>query len=74
MAIIDKPHDPRQRLAKYGMTPEEIDVWEALGGVAGRLLALPILHPGEREETVRDIQSLQARLLARPGLRVLGGV
>lgn len=62
----------RQRLLAYGMTSEEVDIWLALGKVAGALLKLPILHPNEQIETVQNIHNLQNRLLARAGLRTLG--
>ncbi|GEM85183.1 hypothetical protein [Meiothermus hypogaeus] len=64
--------EERRRLLDYGMTPEEVEIWLALGKVAGTLLKLPTLHPNEQEETVRDIHNLQNRLLARVGLRALG--
>jgi hypothetical protein len=62
----------RQQLSDYGMTDEEIDLWYALGALAGRFLNLPILHPNERSETVVEFHVLQNRLLARPGLRTVG--
>ncbi len=64
--------EERRRLLAYGMTAQEVEIWLALGKVAGALLQLPTLHPSEQEETVRDIHNLQNRLLARPGLRALG--
>ena len=65
---------PQQRgsLAELGMTQAEIDLWYALGEVAGMMLQLPKLHPMERHETAHDFHKLQSRLLARPGLRALG--
>jgi hypothetical protein len=68
------PEDPEgsERLAEYGMTADEIELWFALGRLAGRFLQLPVLHPSERSETVIDIHSIQNRLLARPGLRATG--
>ena len=72
MSDVDPGGGGRERLARFGMTPEEIEAWEALGHVAGRLLALPVLHPNERQETVIDVPPLQSRLLARPGLRAMG--
>ncbi len=64
--------EQRRRLLSYGMTAEEVEIWFALGKVAGDLLNLPVLHPNEREETVRDLHNLQNRLLARVGLRAMG--
>jgi hypothetical protein len=59
-------------LRALGMTEEELGVWTALAEVAGRMLALPQIHPMERTETVSEIHVLQNRLLARPGLRAQG--
>jgi hypothetical protein len=60
------------RLREFGMTQEEIRIWNALAGVAGATLELPVLHPMEREEVASDFHRLQLRLLARPGLRAAG--
>jgi hypothetical protein len=62
----------RERLLAYGMTDEEVNVWQALGAVAGQMLKLPVLHQSEQTEMVHDIHHLQSRLLARPGLRAIG--
>jgi hypothetical protein len=62
----------RAKLAALGMTRDELDLWESVAGVAGRMLDLPILHPMEREETATDFHRIQLRLLARPGLRAQG--
>jgi hypothetical protein len=64
--------EQRRRLLSYGMTAQEVEIWFALGKVAGDLLNLPTLHPSERDETVRDIHNLQTRLLARAGMRAMG--
>ncbi len=53
------------------MTEQEIELWEKLGEVAGRFLALPLLHPMEQKEAVGDLHNLHHRLLARPGLRAI---
>lgn len=63
--------EQRRRLLTYGMTAQEVKIGLALGQVAGDLLDLPVLHPSEREETVRDLHSLQSRLLTRIG-RAMG--
>jgi hypothetical protein len=60
------------RLREFGMTEEELDLWRTLGTVAGRFLALPVLHPLERTEATADFHRIQTRLLARPGLRAAG--
>ena len=63
----------QEQLASFdGMTPEEIAAFEASVELAKRMLALPTLHPMEREEICHDIHKLQMRLLARSGLRALG--
>lgn len=64
--------DGRAELRELGMTDGEIDVWFALANVAGRMLALPVLHPMEQRETATELHALQNRLLARPGLRAQG--
>jgi hypothetical protein len=61
-----------RRLLEFGMTREEVRTWNALAGVAGAMLELPVLHPMEREEVASDFHRLQLRLLARPGLRAAG--
>jgi hypothetical protein len=68
------PNNTQQReaLRRFGMTDTEIDIWFALGDVAGRILQLPELHPNERGETVADLHHIQSRLLARPGMRAQG--
>jgi hypothetical protein len=69
----DRSHaDARTRLAQLGMTEDELELWEAVAAVAGRMLELPVLHPSEREETATDFHRIQLRLLARPGLRAAG--
>lgn len=62
----------RERLSKLGMTEAELDVWYALADAAGKMLKLPVLHPMEQQELVKDFHNLQNRLLARPGLRAVG--
>lgn len=72
MSIEDVRLDQRNNLVEFGMTDDEIDLWEKLADVAGRFLALPVLHPMEQQEAVHDLHNLQARLLGRPGLRAIG--
>lgn len=72
MPRIDNPQQERDSLTKLGMTPVEVEIWDALGKVAGRMLQLPVLHPMEQHETAHDFHKLQLRLLARPGLRAAG--
>ena len=60
----------RRNLVELGMTEAELDVWYALGRVAGAIaFGLPELYPMQREESAQDFHKLQARLLARPVLR-----
>ena len=54
------------------MTPEELELWEELGSLAGRMLGLPVLHPMEQQELATDFHRIQLRLLARAGLRAAG--
>jgi hypothetical protein len=64
--------EARDALAELGMTQDELDLWELVGAAAGRMLALPLLHPMEQQETATDFHRIQLRLLARPGLRAAG--
>src|SRR3712207_989421 len=72
MPLIGNPQPGRDSLARLGMTPAELDIWDALARVAGSMLQLPVLHPMEQHETAHDFHKLQLRLLARPGLRAAG--
>ncbi len=54
------------------LTPAEVEAFTKLAEAASLILKLPVLHPMEREEVCHDIHHLQMRILARPGLRVLG--
>lgn len=64
--------DLMKRLKAAGLTLEEIDAFNHLARSANRILALPELHPMERQEVCHEIHVVQNRLLARPGLRALG--
>ena len=72
MADSDSRQGQRERLTMLGLTDEEIDIWDALADVAGRMLRLSTLHPMEGHEVAHDFHKLQLRLLARPGLRAVG--
>jgi hypothetical protein len=52
-----------------GMTEAEAECWELAGELAGKLLALPELHPMDRQETAHVIHMIQYRLLSRPTYR-----
>jgi hypothetical protein len=64
----------RERLARYGMTDDELELWYATAELAGRMLELP--EPGagtdERHEIVHGLHRIQDQLLARPGRRAAG--
>jgi hypothetical protein len=64
--------DEDKRLAQFGMTEREIELWLAVAGVAERLGQLPELHPTARHEMSHAIARLQDLLLARPGMRAQG--
>ena len=49
-------------LKRFGMTDEEIALWTVVAAAAGRMLALPKLHPMERDETATDFHRIQLRL------------
>jgi hypothetical protein len=68
--------DQRQaRLQRFGMTGEELDLWNAIAELAGRMLELPEATTGsdERHELVHALHRVQDGLLARPGRRTVGG-
>ena len=68
----DEQAEARAALARLGMTEDELELWELIAAAAGRMLALPVLHPMERAELASDFHRIQLRLLARPGLRAAG--
>jgi hypothetical protein len=59
----------RECVIASGMTETEADCWEQAGILAGKLLALPELHPMERQEISSAIHIIQYRLLSRPTYR-----
>jgi hypothetical protein len=68
----DEINNQRENLVELGMTQAELDVWYALGSVAGTMLYLPELYPMQQEEIAHDFHKLQSRLLARPVFRAAG--
>lgn len=46
-------------------TVAEQRAWGALAAAASMYFKLPVVHPSDREEAVRDVHNLQNRLLAR---------
>lgn len=53
------------------ITEKEVEVLDALGKIYNLLISLPVLHPGDLAENVRDIHDLQNRILSRVGLRAM---
>jgi hypothetical protein len=73
--VVDPgPQEARRRLAEFGMTDAEIEVWFATADVAGRLLNLPPISNAdiERHEAVHAAHRVQDFILARPGRRAAG--
>ncbi len=72
---IPDEDERRARLARFGMTDDELALWYATAELAGRMLELP--EPGdgtdERHEIVHGLHRIQDGLLARPGRRAAGG-
>ncbi len=60
------------KMAEAGLTPAEMHAFFTLAGAATEVLALPTLHPMEREEVCHAFHALQNYVLARPGVRALG--
>ena len=70
--LVDPKMKMKKLITKHNMTEKELEAFEAVTKAATLILHLPKLHPMEKEEACHDIHKLQLRLLARPGLRVLG--
>jgi hypothetical protein len=64
-----------QRLERFGMTGEELELWYATADLAGRMLQLaePGAASDERHEIVHGLHRVQDQLLARPGRRAVSG-
>jgi hypothetical protein len=62
----------RDRFLALGFTAQECDVFELVTAAATAVLALPVLHPMDREEFCHAFHVIQDKLLARPGLRAIG--
>jgi hypothetical protein len=62
-----------ERLQRFGMTGEELELWYATAEIAGRMLELPQPDTGsdERHELVHALHRVQDGLLARPGRRAV---
>jgi hypothetical protein len=70
----DKGRDEERKLDRAcvlasGLTEAEADCWELAGELAGKLLALPELHPMDGQEIAQTIHVIQYRLLSRPTYR-----
>ena len=65
----------RERLERFGMSGQELELWYATAELAGRMLELPEFGDGtdERHEIVHGLHRIQDGLLARPGRRATGG-
>jgi hypothetical protein len=65
----------RARLARFGMTDEELALWYATAELAGGMLELPALGTTdeERHDVVHALHRVQDQLLARPGRRAVTG-
>ena len=65
----------RERLERFGLTGDELELWYSTAELAGRMLELPELGTGtdERHEIVHGLHRIQDQLLARPGRRAVGG-
>jgi hypothetical protein len=73
--VVDPgPEEGRRRLAEFGMTDAELDLWFATARVAGGLLNLPGLANAEteRHEAAHAAHRVQEFLLARPARRAIG--
>ena len=53
------------------LTEDEWKCLELIGKVADIFARLPVLHPADMPETVRDIHDIQNRILARPAMRAM---
>lgn len=62
----------RERFLAIGFTSDECDVFDLVTTAATAVLALPVLHPMDREEFCHAFHVIQDKLLARPGLRTIG--
>jgi hypothetical protein len=69
MSLTDKE---KERLSATGLYVSEILAFEALSHAAHLCLCLPRTHPRLAPEMAQAFHDIQARLLARPGLRALG--
>ncbi len=71
--LFESPQADRTRLAELGMDSAEIELWDVLAAAANWMYKLSTLHSMEAHERQHDFHKLELRLLARPGLRALGG-
>ena len=54
---------------QMAFTDDELAVYESMGKWVGAFLALPVLHPNERQEAVAAIHDLQRMVECRPAYR-----
>lgn len=67
----DKPST--QTTETHALTEQERECLNAIGHAFNLFSALPVIHPADLPETVRDIHNLQNRVLSRVGLRSMRG-
>jgi hypothetical protein len=72
--VDPSPEENRRRLAEFGMTDAELDLWFATTGVAGGLYHLLSGAQGTPEwhEAAHRVHLVQDFLLARPARRAIG--
>ncbi len=56
-------------LRKTGLTDDEVRAFGLTVDCANAILALPVLHPMDREENCHAIHVVQEKLMARPAMR-----
>ena len=59
----------RERVLGVGFTEDEATCWLLCNRAAAKYLALPVLHPSDRDEVTLAIHEIQNRLLSRPTYR-----
>lgn len=60
------------RLKKAGLDDEELMFYFQVHALAKNIGVIQELRSGEQYDFLRDLQRIQERILARPGLRALG--
>ena len=60
-------------LLNAGMTDDEVKAFMLTVDCANAILALPVLHPMDREENCHAIHVVQEKLMSRPAMRAIRG-